>query len=269
MITHAVLNILKRMSEGERLYQIEDRFIFAGRNLHRGVAENLVSEGLIEPTLETNNRTLFEISTVGQDTLNNPPDLPPLIVMPIPSLKWFKRVGRLVDTPNLVDFPEIAGCLLWKGSVNTAGYPQTTCGSKKIMLHRYLYELKNGFLPPTARMKKVSCGDRRCVNWAHWTASVEPTPQRVLLAKMLMAVVRGDLDGALLELSTFVPEPVEAGGDTPIEEIMGLIEDIYGRYHPASFAELWQRMGPDLCTEEKALEAVTKLGGAIAHRCSN
>jgi hypothetical protein len=61
---------------------------------------------------------------------------------------------------------ELAGCWLWLGPLNNAGYGTVRREGRKLLAHRVVYELLVGPIPEGLQSDHL-CRVRRCVNPAH------------------------------------------------------------------------------------------------------
>ncbi len=72
-------------------------------------------------------------------------------------------------------------CWLWTGSVNGEGFPTAWVpaatkepgqrrGGKVVALHRHLFELSNGPIPPKEHLRRTCDGPRRCVRPDHYVS---------------------------------------------------------------------------------------------------
>lgn len=62
-----------------------------------------------------------------------------------------------------------SGCHEWTGEINGHGYGRMSSGGKRILAHRYAWELKNGPIPVTKEIHH-KCNNIICVNADHLEA---------------------------------------------------------------------------------------------------
>jgi len=79
------------------------------------------------------------------------------------AVQWHKKRGRAM-TPRV---PEPRACILWTGARDIRGYGVIHRHGRPILAHRVAWEKTNGPLAP-GRCLINRCGNRACVNPAHW-----------------------------------------------------------------------------------------------------
>lgn len=79
---------------------------------------------------------------------------------PAPPIERFRQ--------NLQD-PDHKGCIVWKGAPNAAGYGRLSVDGRRVLAHRFAYELANGSIPDGLVIDH-KCRNRLCVNPDHLRA---------------------------------------------------------------------------------------------------
>ncbi len=257
-MTPAAHRVLYKMQTGSVLYEAQGRLFFSAEYfLHTAVVKWLKSHGCIEPGPRTLDGGKTWVRT--DDTVLDPP---PILDRPLPDLKWFKTVEQRIDyvAGPLIKLPDTDKCMLW----TTLQAPIMSLGGNRVSVSRKLFELRFGPLPEGARLRNKRCGLVFCVNWNHWTASEPLDPQNEQLAKLIMAVIRGEDEEAKAMLGE-APQQEEPEND--IQSLMDHVENIYGAHQPNSFEDLWQYVS-DVCTRDQLALAVAQIGGPVAARCN-
>lgn len=60
-----------------------------------------------------------------------------------------------------------SGCWMWQSKANICGYGQMRVGSKMVVVHRWIFEDKNGPIPEGMVLDHFVCNNRGCVNPDH------------------------------------------------------------------------------------------------------
>lgn len=60
--------------------------------------------------------------------------------------------------------PEV--CLVWRGNLDSKGYPRVRVEGRLEYAHRFVFALANGPIPPSATVRRT-CGNNTCVKVSH------------------------------------------------------------------------------------------------------
>lgn len=65
-----------------------------------------------------------------------------------------------------------SGCLIWNGSLNNSGYPQTNYRAKTVRCHRMLWQIAHQVQLPKNVAVCHTCDERKCLEQTHhWTGT--------------------------------------------------------------------------------------------------
>ena len=91
----------------------------------------------------------------------------------------------------------VTGCWTWNRE-QTCEYPQTTINKQHVIVHRYVFERVNGYLPPVVQH---SCDNMKCCCPEHLQAGTQQSNQADKVAKGRQA--KGEQNGrAKLSIAT-------------------------------------------------------------------
>ena len=84
--------------------------------------------------------------------------------MSSPETRFWSKVNK--NGPVPAHRPDLGPCWLWTGGQNGVGYGMFWCGGRKVLAHRFAYELLVGPIPPGLQIDHL-CRVRCCVRHGH------------------------------------------------------------------------------------------------------
>ena len=109
------------------------------------------------------------------------------------SIKAYTSIDEMIDANIRKEGSGSNRCWIWTSSTNS-GYAYVMWDGKPVRVHRFIYKRENPDIGN--RILINSCGNRSCVNSAHWDALVENNEKTCITPDCLSPVLKKDLCSA-------------------------------------------------------------------------